>query len=77
MHKLKQSFKQITEIEISGEIICNRRGQIFASLKVTTWERAVLAILSLPKKFCAINNNKSKPRVTKNRRVLTTVLLHL
>ena len=52
--------------DIGRDNISKRRGQ-----------RAVLAILSLPKKFCAINNNKSKPRVTKNRRVLTTVLLHL
>ena len=27
--------------------------------------------------FAQSNNNKSKPRVTKNRRVLSTVLLHL
>ena len=51
--------------------------QDLRKLKESGGERAVLAILSLPKKFCPINDNKSKPRVTKNRRVLTTVLLHL
>ena len=51
--------------------------QDLRKLKESGGERAVLAILSLPKKFCAINDNKSKPRVTKNRRVLTTVLVHL
>ena len=46
-------------------------------LKESGGDRAILAILSLPKHFCEINEKKSKPRVTKNRRVLTTILQHL